>query len=76
MPGELASDEPATSAEEKWCRVMSYTAVDSAIAGINDRFSGSRHVLEAFSVFSPKSFPTFSKSYPTTGHVEESIREF
>ena len=72
MPGELAVDEPATSAEEKWRRDVFYTAVDSVIAGINDRFSGSRHVLEAFSVFSPKSSPTFSESFPTTGHVEDS----
>ena len=39
MPGELAQDEPATSAEEKWRREVFYAAVDSVIAGINERFS-------------------------------------
>ena len=76
MPGELASDEPASSAEEKWRREVFYTAVDSVIAGIDDRFSGSRHVLEAFSVFSPKAFSTFSERFPTTVDVEQHIREF
>ena len=76
MPGELASDEPASSAEEKWRREVFYTAVDSVIAGIDDRFSGSRHVLEAFSVFSPKAFSTFSDRFPTTVDVEQHIREF
>ena len=76
MPDELSQDEPATSAEEKWRREVFYAAVDSVIAGINERFSSSRHVLVAFAIFSPKAFSTFPEVYPTTGHVEENARKF
>ena len=76
MPGELAQDEPATSAEENWRHEVFYAAADPVIAEINGRFSSSRHVLEAFSIFSPKAFSTFSEVYPTTGHVEENVKEF
>ena len=76
MPGELAQDEPVTSAEEKWRHEVFYAAVGSVIAGINERFSSSPHVLEAFDIFPPKAFSTFSEVYPATGHVEENVRKF
>ena len=52
MPSELAQDEPANVAEEKWWREVLYEAVKSVIAGIIKRFSSSQHVLEAFLLFS------------------------
>ena len=60
----------------QWRREVFYAAVDAVIAGINERFSSSRHVLVAFAIFSPKAFSTFSEVYPTTGHVEENVRKF
>ena len=76
MPGELAQDEPATFAEEKWRCEAFYAAVNSFIAVTNERFSSSRLVLGAFAIFSPKAFSTFSKVYPATGHVEENVKKF
>ena len=72
MPDELAQGEPSTSAEENWWCEVFYAA------GIYERFSSSRHFLEAFAIFSPKMFTTFSEVYPTTGHVEEvrNVRKF
>ena len=49
MPGELAQDEPATSAEEKWRREVFYAAVDSVIAGINEPFPIS--FIYSFSIY-------------------------
>ena len=76
IPGELAQHEPTTCAEEKWRREVFYAAVDSAIAGINKRFSSSWHVLEAFAIFSTKALSTFSEVSPITGHVEENVMKF
>ena len=76
LPDELAQDEPATSAEEKWRRKAFYVAADFVITGITELFPSSRHVLEAFAIFPPKVFSTLSEVYPTTGHVEENVRKF
>ena len=76
MPGKLADDEPATSAEDKWRREVFYLAVDSVSTGITNRFSSSRHVFEAFAIFSPKAFPTFLEIYPTTVQVKENVIKF
>ena len=76
MPGELSNDEPASSAEEKWKRDIFYIAVDAVNTGITERFSESRHILKAFSIFSPKSFSTFSDTYPTVRDVEINVRQF
>ena len=62
MPGELAQDEAATSAEEKWRCEIFYTAVDSVIDGINERFYSNRHVLETLLFFHQKRSPHFLKS--------------
>lgn len=48
MPGEASHDEPATSAKEKWERDVFYVSIDRLIAGINNRFSESRNVLQSF----------------------------
>ena len=76
MTGELAEDEPATSAEDKWRREVFYVAVDSVSTGITNRFSSSRHVFEAFAIFSPKAFPMFLEIYPTTVQVKENVIKF
>ena len=76
MPGKLAEDEPATSAEDKLRREVFYVAVDSVSTRITNRFSSSRHVFEAFAIFSPKAFPTFVEIYPTTVQVKENVIKF
>ena len=55
---------------------MFYVAVDSVSTGITNRFSSSRHVFEAFAIFSPKIFPTFLEIYPTTVQVKENVIKF
>ena len=46
------------------------------VRGLRDRFSSSRHVLEAYTVFSPRFFSSFYKTYPTTVHVERKVAKF
>ena len=59
MPGELAEDEPATLAEDKWRREVFYVAVDSVLTGITNRFSSSSMFLKPLLYFHPKHFRRF-----------------
>lgn len=78
MPGETSGDEPTglNSVEDKWIIDVFNVALDQVTTGLNNRFSDSKHVLEAFTIFSPRSFTKFFEIYPTTSHVEAKIREF
>ena len=50
MDGELAEEEPATTAEDVWLRDAFYLSINCVIQGLKNRFSGkSRIILEAFS---------------------------
>ena len=60
----------------KWWLKLFYTAFHSVIAGKNEHFSSSQHILEALAFFLPKAFFTFSEIYPTTGHVQENVKKF
>lgn len=51
---------------------MFYSAVDSTIAGLTNRFASSRHVLETFAIFSPSAFPSISG----TREIKEKIQKF
>ena len=62
--------------EAKWWIDVFTVALDYVTVGLDNRFSESKHVLEAFSIFSPRAFPTFFTDYPTTNHVEDKVREF
>lgn len=78
--GETAVDKNKSTEsidpEAKWRIDVFTVALDYVTVGLDNRFSDSKHVLEAFSIFSPRAFPTFFTDYPTTNHVEEKVREF
>ena len=76
MPGEKAKDDQPIDPEAKWRKDVFRVALDSVTSGLTDRFADSRHVLEAFTVFSPGSFQEFHKKFPTSKQVEEKVSEF
>ena len=56
MPGELAEDEPATSAEDKLRCEVFYVAVDCLSTGLTNRFPAVDMFLKPLLYFHPKHF--------------------
>ena len=76
MPGETSRDEPHQTAEMTWRANVFCVAIDSVISGIKNRFEKSRHVLEAFDIFSPNKFKSFSRRYKTCTSITKDIAKF
>jgi hypothetical protein len=76
MDGEETSDEPPESPEALWLRDGFYSAIDSVIQGMKNRFEASRFVLEAFDTFSPKGFSSFFKRFFTPDDIENELKYF
>ncbi|XP_066925478.1 zinc finger MYM-type protein 1-like [Clytia hemisphaerica] len=73
-PEETVESTP--TAQDKWRIDVFNVALDQVTSSLKDRFSDSKHVLEAFTIFSPRSFPNFFQIYPATIHVEAKVRKF
>ena len=64
------------SSEQKWLREVFYMSIDHVTQGLQERFSESHAIFEAFSVFSPSGFGSFTDLYPSVHCVQQSIKSF